>query len=166
VLEHGASPDDDVGSGDFHDAAIVVVDDADMLKPGDGHQTLVDRSPVDDVVVPADDDDGAGKPAELLGRPPERLVGDADMVEEIACDEHCIDALVTGARDRALEGRLLVATRTGAKMTVGRVQHCRRPPRIGDSGEQTLPKVSFQFLKVGVFFRFLAHSDCGLTNGR
>jgi hypothetical protein len=98
----------------------------------------VHRSPVEHVVVTTDDDDGAGKTAELIGRPAERRVGDAEMVEEIACDEHCIDALVTGARDRALEGRLFVATGASAKMTVRRVQYGRRPPRIGD---QTLAKV-------------------------
>ena len=53
------------------------------------------RSPVEDVVVSADDDHRAGKRVELLGRPPQRLVGHADVVEEIAGDEHRIDALVT-----------------------------------------------------------------------
>src|SRR5262245_11486733 len=101
MLEHRASPNDDVASGDFHDAAIVVVDDVDMPEPGTGHQALVHRSPVEDVVVTADDDDRARKPPELPGRPPERLVGDTDMVEEIACDEHRVDVLVTGARDCA-----------------------------------------------------------------
>ena len=49
------------------------------------------------------------------------------MVEEIAGDEHCIDAFVTRKRDRTFERSLLVATRAGAEMTVGRVQHGRRP---------------------------------------
>src|SRR5262249_6303082 len=99
-------------------------------EPGEGHQPFVHRSPVEDVVVPADDDYGTDKPAELLGRPPERLGGDAGVVAEVACGEHGLDRPFTSARARALAGELLPATRAGAKMTVGRVEHGGRPPQI------------------------------------
>jgi hypothetical protein len=58
------------------------------------------------------------------------------VIEEIACDEHGIDALVTGARDRA-RNRLLVATRTGAKMTVGRAA---LSPARGSGDSATFPR--------------------------